>query len=98
MITFTWDEEKRQQNIRKHHIDFREILEIFQGPLITKVDNRIDYGEERTIALGSLNGFIVLVIVYVDNDETIRIISARKATKNEQKIYYKKILGSKYSG
>ena len=98
MITFTWDENKRQQNIKKHKIDFQEILEIFQSPLVTKIDNRFNYGEERTIALGNIDGFIVLAIVYVDGDDIIRIISARKATKNEQKIYYKTILRDENPG
>ncbi len=91
MAEFIWDEEKRQKNIKKHKIDFQEILNIFQNPLVTKIDNRHDYGEERIFALGNVGDFIILAIVYLDKDETIRIISARKATKNEQKIYYKTI-------
>ena len=52
--------------------------------------DRFDYGENRFITLGLLNG-IVLVVVHIETDTIIRVISARKATKNEEKSYFKEI-------
>ncbi|WP_020585472.1 BrnT family toxin [Desulfobacter curvatus] len=91
-LEFEWDEGKRLENIKKHKIDFEEAIEIFFGPTVTKLDTRQDYGEDRYISMGQIDGFVVLVVVYVDKKTNIRrIISARRATKNEQKVYYKRI-------
>ncbi|MBI1763337.1 MAG: BrnT family toxin, partial [Acidobacteria bacterium] len=53
-------------------------------------DDRFDYGEERFVTLGLLNGF-VLVVVHTETDKVIRLISVRKATKNEEKSYFNEI-------
>jgi len=89
-VRFKWDEAKRQTNIRKHGIDFADLEPLFDGETVTILDNRFDYGEDRFITLGLLNG-IVLVVVHTETDTVIRIISARKATKNEEKSYFKEI-------
>ena len=89
-MRFKWDEAKRQTNIRKHGIDFADLEPLFDGETVTILDNRFDYGEDRFITLGLLNG-IVLVVVHTETDTVIRIISARKATKNEEKSYFKEI-------
>lgn len=83
-MKFVWNELKNRENIRKHGIDFKDAVEIFRYPILTIIDNRLDYGEERWVGIGFMKG-IVTVIVYTENDDknTIRLISARKATKNE---------------
>ncbi len=86
-MEFEWDENKRQINIEKHGIDFVDALRIFDYDTVILEDNRFNYGEQRWIALGLLNGRII-VVVYTEINEIIRIISARKGTKNEQKIYF----------
>jgi uncharacterized protein len=53
-------------------------------------DNRADYGEQRMIGVGLLD-YLVVLIVHVENDETIRIISMRKAGDNETDIYYQNV-------
>ena len=86
-MRFEWDELKNQINIRKHGIDFQDAVDVFDHPVLTAIDQREDYGEERWIALGWMAA-IVGVVVYVErNADVIRIISARKATKREVKRY-----------
>jgi uncharacterized DUF497 family protein len=89
-MSFEWDESKRKVNIRKHGIDFVDAQSIFEGLTVTVEDTRFDYGETRYITLGFLRGH-VLVVAHTERGEKIRIISARKATKNEAKIYFDQI-------
>ncbi len=82
-----WDEAKRESNLRKHGIDFRDVHDVFEGKTVTFQDER-DYNEERFITIGLLH-FQVVVIVYAYRDENgIRLISARRATKYEQKRFF----------
>jgi uncharacterized protein len=86
-VQFEWDETKNQINIRKHGIDFNDAIQIFEHPMLTALDLRHDYGEERWIALGWMPP-VVSVVVYVERDgDLIRLISARKATKQEARRY-----------
>ncbi|CAB3791934.1 BrnT family toxin [Paraburkholderia caffeinilytica] len=86
-VRFEWDEIKNQINIHKHGIDFIDAIDVFDHPVLTAIDQREDYGEDRWIALGWIAA-IVGVVVYVERSaDVIRIISARKATKHEVKRY-----------
>ena len=87
-----WDERKNIVNIRKHGLDFADAQDVFAGPMLVKLDTRQDYGEDRWIGLGNLHG-IVVVLVYTESEDSdvIRIISIRKATKNEHEYYENKI-------
>jgi hypothetical protein len=86
-VTFEWDEQKNQANIRKHGLDFADAWEIFTTPMLTMIDEREDYGEERWIGVGLLQARVV-VVVYTEPDEgTIRIISLRKALTHERTRY-----------
>jgi uncharacterized DUF497 family protein len=89
-MRFEWDEAKRQSNILKHGIDFVGVEQVFEDETLTINDDRFDYGEERFVTLGLLNGRVV-VIAHTETDEVIRIISIRKATKNEENSYFKEI-------
>jgi uncharacterized protein len=89
-MRFEWDEKKRRTNLAKHEIDFADLSPLFGGLTITLLDDRYDYGEFRFITLGMLNG-IVITIAHTETEEVIRIISARKATRNEKESYFKKI-------
>lgn len=87
-MKFEWDENKNEQNILKHGIDFVDVPDFFDSSLLVRIDNRHDYDEERFVATGILKQFIV-VVVYVERvEDTYRIISARQASKNERKEYY----------
>jgi hypothetical protein len=89
-IQFEWDENKRQTNILKHKIDFIDVEKIFDYDTVIIEDDRFNYGEQRFIAIGLLEGRTI-VVVYTEKENSIRIISARKATKNEQQIYFQQI-------
>ncbi|MBS9779056.1 MAG: BrnT family toxin [Moraxellaceae bacterium] len=86
-MNFIWDENKRLMNIKKHGLDFKDVEQVFHNPLILFEDDRFDYGEQRMVAIGLLS-VTVVVVVHVEADETIRIISMRKATTNEINTYY----------
>ena len=90
MVTFEWDENKNRSNKKKHKISFEEAETVFyddNARLIPDPDHSED--EDRFILLGLSNKVRMLVVVhtYRESDETIRIISARKATRNEAKFY-----------
>ncbi|MBC6454529.1 MAG: BrnT family toxin [Hormoscilla sp. SP5CHS1] len=84
-MEFEWDEAKRFANIDKHGIDFIDASSVFNGDTATVEDNRYNYGEQRFVTFGILQGRVIAV-VHTERDQLIRIISARKATKYEQKI------------
>ena len=87
-MNFKWNEQKRRRNIQNHRIDFADLSSVFDGPMVVWLDTREDYGEERWVGIGFLSNTL-LVIVYTEN--TIRLISARKANKHERKIYQNKV-------
>ena len=91
MITFEWDPRKNDTNIKKHQIAFDEAKTVFydeNGIVIEDPDHSVD--EERFVIIGLSNQFKTLTVChcYRDDDEIIRIISARKATKRESQQYY----------
>lgn len=84
---FIWDENKRQSNLAKHGLDFAYAHKVFNGAIVLFEDNRFCYGEQRMVAVGLLD-ITVVIVVHVDDDDTIKIISMRRANNNEQKLYY----------
>ncbi len=86
-MRFEWDEVKRRRNLRRHGIDFVGCDEVFGGYTVTVEDDRFDHGESRFVTLGLLEGRVVS-IVHTETDEIIRIISVRKATRREQRLYF----------
>ena len=88
-MKFEWNESKNKTNIRVHGIDFHDALQIFDHAMLVKIDNRKDYGEQRLIGLGKLDG-IVVVVVFTKRGYVTRIISIRRANRNERKIYEEK--------
>lgn len=80
-----WDEDKNKENLRKHGFDFGDAWEIFEAPLLTALDIRADYGEDRWIGIGWLGNRIVVVTFSPRGTDTIRIISLRRALKHERK-------------
>lgn len=99
IINFEWDENKNQINQRKHGIDFEEAKTIFYDDnAILFDDPEHSMEEERFLILG-ISKYENLCIVshcYRSDDNIIRIISARKATKNEAKIYNRYAGGELY--
>lgn len=87
-MNFIWDEAKRKTNLAKKGIDFRDAERVFSGATFTFDDDRFAYGEQRFITIGMLYDTVV-TIAHTEGNEVVRIISMRKATKHEQKIYYR---------
>ena len=90
-MRFEWDESKNKINIKKHGIDFQDVTEVFDGPMIVNIDDRYDYGETRLIGFGWMRQIVVLVVHVEIDDDTIRILSARKANRYERKRFEKEI-------
>ena len=85
-----WDEAKNQINIRKHKISFEEAKTVFYDPNGKIIDDPDHSNEEDRFIILGLSKMLHLLVVchcYRENDETIRIFSARKATKKEEKSY-----------
>lgn len=87
IVNFAWNESKRHANIAKHGLDFIDAERVFAGPMVMLEDDRADYGEQRLIGIGLLD-YLVVLIVHVEDDKTIHIISMRRANSDETDIYY----------
>ena len=86
-MRFEWDDFKNEINIRKHGIDFTDVQSMFSHPMLALFDNTRGYAEERWIGIGWLHVMIGVVVYTERDEEVIRIISARKATKYEVRRY-----------
>lgn len=87
-MRYNYDPDKRVSNLKKHGLDIDDARDVIEGTqTVTFEDKRFDYGEVRFLTLGLLHG-VVVIIATAETDKTIRVISMRKANKNEQKIYY----------
>lgn len=85
---FDWDETKAEQNIEKHGVSFEEASTVFGDPLSSTIYDEVhSLGEDRYIDIGRSAQDRILVVVYTERDERIRIISARLATARERKQY-----------
>jgi hypothetical protein len=87
-MRYTWDEAKRQANLNKHGLDFADAKHVFAGPMVLFEDKGAEYGEQRMIGIGLLDVLVVL-IVHVESEDEIRIISMRKADSDETDLYYR---------
>ncbi|MFZ5911925.1 MAG: BrnT family toxin [Chloroflexota bacterium] len=87
-IPFEWDEEKAETNFKKHHVSFEETKSAFGDPFSITIDDP-DHSvkEQRYIDIGKSDSGKLLVVVYTERGDTIRIISSRKATSLERKKY-----------
>ena len=87
-MRFRWDSAKAAANLDKHGISFEEAAMVFRDPLsATDQDPDHSLDEERFITFGVSTNRRLLVVAHADQDDTIRIISARSATPAERKIY-----------
>ena len=89
-MRFSWSEAKRQSNLTEHGLDCVDAPRVFEGVTYTFKDERFDYGEERFVTLGLLDG-VVVSIAHTESPRLIRVISFRKATKREQTIFFNSI-------
>ena len=89
-ISFKWDSRKAKDNFQKHNVSFKEAQTVFSDPNARMIfDTEHSGDEDRFIILGISSALRLLVVChcYRENDMIIRIISARKATRKEQKQY-----------
>jgi uncharacterized protein len=85
---FEWDDAKAAQNYADHGVSFEAAREIFKDPFATeRLDDRENYGEDRYVILGMVDGR-VLSVVYTLRSGSIRIISARGAEPHERRRYH----------
>lgn len=85
-MQFTWDTRKAAANLRKHGVSFHEAASVFADPLALVVEDAVDPG--RAVLIGLSEKMRVLLSVYTEiDDDTIRIISARRATSHERRHY-----------
>ena len=85
-----WDDNKNRENVRKHNVSFEEAGTVFYDPNGKLIDDPDHSDEEDRFIILGLSKMLLLLVVchcYRENDEVIRIISARKATKKEAKYY-----------
>ena len=88
-MDFEWDNNKNNANYKKHGIRFEEAKLIFNSPVFTVLDPRSDdYGEVRELSIGTIDIAVVITVVHTDRDGKTRLISARRANRQERKIYY----------
>ncbi len=91
-LTFEWDEEKAQSNLKKHDVSFEEARTVFGDPLsITMTDPRHSAEEERYIDIGMSASGRLLVVVYTERGAAMRIINSRKAAAREREVYEEQI-------
>jgi hypothetical protein len=87
-LGFEWDEAKARDNQRKHRVRFEDAKTVFNDPLLlTFPDEEHSNDEHRAISIGLSAHHILLLVVHTERKKNIRIISARKATASERKIY-----------
>jgi len=83
-MQFEWDKAKNIENIRKHEIDFADVPEMFDSPMLIELDDRFAYGEERWFGIGFLGNGTAVVIWTERQSDIIRIISARRTNRYER--------------
>ena len=87
-LKFEWNKSKAKDNYAKHRVSFELAKKVFKDPFAVEfLDDRQDYGEERFVIIGMVDGHI-LYVAYTERKDVIRIISARRATKHEQETYF----------
>jgi uncharacterized protein len=88
MLLFEWDTQKAYENERKHNITFDEASTVFADPFSLTINDPLhSENEERFIIIGVSHKQRILIVVHTEQGDTIRIISARKATKKERSYY-----------
>jgi len=89
-MRFVWDEAKDRSNRKKHGVSFETAIEVFLDPLHLTQPERIVDGEQRWQAVGMVNGMLLVLVAYTvidDDEQVLRIISARRVTRQERIAY-----------
>lgn len=86
-MIFEWDHEKSEKNNRERELPFSYAVGIFEGATVEAVDGRKDYGETRIKAIGAIGSRIFVVVFTERAPDLLRIISARRASKQEVELW-----------
>jgi uncharacterized DUF497 family protein len=88
-LEFEWDEAKNTTNIAKHGVEFAAAQDVFKDAFaIERLDDRFDYGEDRHVIIGMVEGRLLTVVYTMRSDDIVRIISARGASPVEKRQYH----------
>ncbi len=88
MLTFEWDPQKRENNVKKHGVSFEEASTVFRDPLSVTIEDPLhSTGESRLVQMGISQNDRLLIVVHTERQNNIRIITARKATRKERDHY-----------
>ena len=85
-MIFDWHDAKHERNLHERGFGFDFAALVFEGHVLTQIDDRQDYGEIRIKAIGEVDG-IILVVIFTDRDDVRWIISARKAGRKERALW-----------
>jgi uncharacterized DUF497 family protein len=89
-VQFEWDKAKARSNLAKHGVSFALAQRVWDDPLHVIVPDRVEDGELRWHAIGAVEGVMLLVVIHAyrgENEDRVRIIGARKATRHERRRY-----------
>ena len=89
-MSYQWDPAKARANIEKHNVDFADAVGVFEDEWALTIKEQLIAGEQRFATLGTDFLGRVLVVVYTYRGNDIRLISARRATKQERRTYERK--------
>jgi len=87
---FEWDEAKARVNQRKHGVAFEDAVLVWSDPFHLLRFDRFEHGEERWHALGMAGETVIMLVVHTypnDDEDRVRVVSARRATKTERRAY-----------
>ena len=91
VVIFEWNDQKAAANLRKHNVSFELAQQVWDDPAHIILFDRTENDEERWHAIGLVRGIVILTVVHaqptIEDETSIRIISARKATADERKRY-----------
>jgi uncharacterized DUF497 family protein len=88
-LEFEWHDAKAEANLQAHGVSFDLAKTVFKDPFaVERLDDRENYGEARFVLIGMAEGNVVLFVAYTEREDLVRIISARRATQNEQDDYF----------
>jgi len=85
-VEFDWHDAKHERNVEERGFGFDFAAQVFAGRVLTRADDREDYGEVRIKAVGEVDG-IILLAIHTDREDVRSLISARKANKKERALW-----------
>ena len=89
-LEFEWHDAKAEANSKLHGVTFELAKTVFRDTCaIERIDDREDYGEVRYLIIGMAEGNVLLFVAYTEREDRIRMISARRATQDEQDDYFR---------